>query len=66
MRPVYTARLRGAIYVLHVFQKKSTHGIATPRRVDGARFLSVGRSAAEMLRLFRRQALPEDAALDAP
>ena len=33
MRPVYTARLRGAIYVLHVFQKKSTHGIATPRRI---------------------------------
>ena len=32
-RAVYTARMRGVIYVLHVFQKKSTHGIATPRRV---------------------------------
>jgi phage-related protein len=29
---VYTLKLRGAIYVLHVFQKKSTRGIATPRR----------------------------------
>lgn len=32
-RGVYTAKLAGAIYVLHVFQKKSTHGIATPRHV---------------------------------
>jgi phage-related protein len=31
-RAVYTVRLRGAVYVLHVFQKKSTRGIATPRR----------------------------------
>ena len=31
-RAVYTAKLAGAIYVLHVFQKKSTHGIATPLR----------------------------------
>ena len=30
-RAVYLARLPEAIYVLHVFQKKSTHGIATPR-----------------------------------
>jgi phage-related protein len=28
---VYTARLADAVYVLHVFQKKSKHGIATPR-----------------------------------
>lgn len=32
-RAVYTVRFQGAVYVLHVFQKKSTHGIATPRRV---------------------------------
>ena len=32
-RAVYAARLRGVIYVLHVFQKKSTRGIATPRRI---------------------------------
>ena len=31
-RAVYTAKLRGVIYVLHVFQKKSTRGISTPRR----------------------------------
>ena len=30
-RAVYTVKLRGAVYVLHVFQKKSTHGIATPK-----------------------------------
>ena len=31
-RSVYTVRLPDAVYVLHVFQKKSTQGIATPRR----------------------------------
>jgi len=31
-RAVYTVKLRGVVYVLHVFQKKSTQGIATPRR----------------------------------
>jgi len=31
-RSVYTVRFEGAIYVLHVFQKKSTKGIATPTR----------------------------------
>jgi phage-related protein len=31
-RAVYTVRLRDAIYVLHAFQKKSTKGIATPKR----------------------------------
>jgi phage-related protein len=30
-RAVYTARLAGAVYALHVFQKKATRGIATPR-----------------------------------
>jgi phage-related protein len=29
---VYTVRFRDAIYVLHVFQKKSAKGIATPAR----------------------------------
>lgn len=32
-RAVYTVKLRGAVYVLHVFQKKSTHGIATPKHM---------------------------------
>jgi phage-related protein len=31
-RAVYTVRFQDAIYVLHVFQKKSTKGIATPAR----------------------------------
>ena len=31
-RAVYTVRFQNAIYVLHVFQKKSTQGIATPAR----------------------------------
>jgi phage-related protein len=31
-RAVYTAKLAGVVYVLHVFQKKSKHGIATPKR----------------------------------
>lgn len=30
-RAIYTARLANALYVLHVFQKKATRGIATPR-----------------------------------
>ena len=30
-RTIYTARLKHAIYVLHVFQKKSKSGIATPK-----------------------------------
>lgn len=34
-RAVYTVRFQDAIYVLHVFQKKSTKGIATPiREID--------------------------------
>src|SRR5262245_20819092 len=31
-RAVYTVRFREAIYVLHVFQKKSKHSRATPKR----------------------------------
>jgi phage-related protein len=31
-RAVYTVRFRDSIYVLHAFQKKSTRGIATPKR----------------------------------
>jgi phage-related protein len=32
-RAVYTVKLGGLVYVLHVFQKKSTRGIATPKHV---------------------------------
>ena len=31
-RAVYTVKLRGFVYVLHVFRKKSTQGIAMSRR----------------------------------
>ena len=31
-RTVYTVRYAEAVYVLHDFQKKSRHGIATPQR----------------------------------
>ena len=31
-RAVYTIRFQDAIYVLHAFQKKSTKGIATPKK----------------------------------
>jgi phage-related protein len=31
-RAVYTLRYEGAVYVLHVFQKKSKTGRETPRR----------------------------------
>ena len=30
-RAVYTVKFSDAVYVLHCFQKKSTHGIATPK-----------------------------------
>ena len=30
-RTVYTVKLTKAVYVLHAFQKKSKHGIATPQ-----------------------------------
>ena len=30
-RAVYTVKFEKAVYVLHVFQKKATRGIATPR-----------------------------------
>ncbi|MGH7635173.1 MAG: type II toxin-antitoxin system RelE/ParE family toxin, partial [Gemmatimonadaceae bacterium] len=30
-RAIYTVKLGGVVYVLHVFQKKSTRGITTPK-----------------------------------
>jgi len=32
-RAVYTVRFKERVYVLHAFQKKSKHGIATPKSV---------------------------------
>ena len=31
-RAMYTTKIGQTVYVLHVFQKKSTRGIATPRK----------------------------------
>ena len=31
-RFVYTTKFRNAVYGLHAFKKKSTHGIATPKK----------------------------------
>ncbi len=31
-RAVYTVKFKGIVYVLHAFQKKSKHGIATPQQ----------------------------------
>lgn len=31
-RAVYTVKFKEAVFVLHVFQKKSKHGIATPKQ----------------------------------
>src|SRR5271165_3302543 len=30
-RTVYTVKLENAVYVLHAFQKKARHGVATPK-----------------------------------
>jgi phage-related protein len=30
-RAIYTVKLAGVVYVLHVFQKKATHGIGPPK-----------------------------------
>ncbi len=31
-RAIYTVKFENAVYVLHIFQKKSKHGIATPKQ----------------------------------
>lgn len=31
-RAVYTVKIRDIVYVLHIFQKKSNEGIATPKK----------------------------------
>ena len=31
-RAVYTVKFEEAVYVLHCFMKKSTHGVSTPKR----------------------------------
>lgn len=52
-RAIYTVRLKYAVYVLHVFQKKSKSGIATPshdidmirRRLHEAEMLDAAEAA---------------------
>jgi phage-related protein len=47
-RAVYTVRYTSTVYVLHCFQKKSTRGIATPKReIDLIRARSVTAAALE-------------------
>jgi phage-related protein len=31
-RAIYTVKFEGIVYVLHAFQKKSKHGISTPKQ----------------------------------
>ena len=50
-RAVYTVRFPRAVYVLHVFQKKSRRGIATPKREIGL----VKRRLAQVVRLEAEQ-----------
>jgi phage-related protein len=50
-RAVYTVRFAAAIFVLHVFQKKSKRGAATPKAdldLIRARFQAAERMAAEL------------------
>jgi phage-related protein len=50
-RGVYTVRFQDAIYVLHVFQKKSTKGVSTPvREIE-----SIQRRLAEAERDYRER-----------
>jgi phage-related protein len=50
-RAVYTIRFREAVYVLHVFQKKSKRGIATPKQEIDV----INRRLAEAERLHRER-----------
>jgi len=50
-RAVYTVQFENAVYVLHVFQKKSKSGIATPRHEVEL----IGRRLAEAERHYREK-----------
>lgn len=49
-RAVYTVQFSNVIYVLHVFQKKSKRGIATPQKDIEL----IRRRLAEVQRLYRQ------------
>ena len=57
-RAVYAVSFLGVLYVLHVFQKKSKHGIATPR-TDVALVRSRYKGAREHYRAWRQQMMEE-------
>ena len=57
-RAVYAVSFPGVVYVLHVFQKKSKHGITTPR-TDVALVRSRYKLAREHYRAWRQQMTEE-------
>src|SRR5690606_35183593 len=59
-RAVYTVSFAGVVYVLHVFQKKSKHGISTPRP-DVELVRSRYKLAREHYRAWRQQQEEQDA-----
>jgi len=58
-RAVYTVGFPGAVYVLHVFEKKSRHGIKTPRE-DVALIKSRLKIAREHYDAWRREEKDHD------
>lgn len=57
-RAVYTVKLKGVVYVLHAFQKKSRKGIKTPKQdID---LVKLRLKAAEDLHAARKHAEKED------
>jgi phage-related protein len=52
-RVVYLARFAEVVYVLHAFQKKSTHGIATPQREIELVRLRYGAAVQEYVETYR-------------
>ncbi len=61
-RAVYTVRFRGVVFVLHVFQKKSQRGAATPKAdIDLIRErLEVAEQIVKELRSFRDEETESD------
>lgn len=55
-RAVYTLKYEGVIYILHVFQKKSTKGIATPRKDVQTIKLRLVEASKHYQRHFQKQA----------
>lgn len=55
-RTMYTTKISEVVYVLHAFQKKSRHGVATPQRdldlavTRTSRTLMLDRSASDVAR----------------